>query len=181
MLKRLFKNNWAIGIGTGVLATLVLRGIDKLFINDFFWDWIKDVFSSIGNFFNTDYTVKLYFLILLPILVIAAIIGVFLLAAMWDGKKDNVSTDPTWVNYTKDVFGDLQYRWQYTFLSNSYDIKNLQKFCNRCSCHLVDDRCPVCRTNYSYGHQHPSRQEVLALIARNIDTGLYKKSPYFKA
>jgi hypothetical protein len=179
MLKRLFKNNWAIGIGTGVLATLFLRGIDKLFINDFFWDWIKGVFNTIGDFFSTEYSVKLYFLILLPILFVAVIICIILLLSKIK-DKGGVSIYPEWKGYTKDVFGDLQYRWQYDFFGKSYDIKNLQKFCNKCSCHLVDERCPVCRTNYSYGHQYPSRQEVLALIARNIDTGLYKDSAYFK-
>ncbi len=36
MFKKLLKNNWAVTIGGTVLAALILRGIDKLFINDFF-------------------------------------------------------------------------------------------------------------------------------------------------
>jgi len=100
---------------------------------------------------------------------------------MWDSKKGSVSGDPTWVNYTKDVFGGIQYRWDYTFLSDSYDITKLQRFCNKCSCHLVDDKCPVCGENHYYNVKAKSREEVLALIARNIDTRLYKNSPYFKA
>lgn len=178
-MRKYLKNNWVVTVGGGILSVLLLRLIDTLFINNFLWDAIKNGFSSIAGFFNTEYSVRLYFLILLPVLVLGVIIGIILLLSMIK-DKGGVSAYPQWKGYTKDVFGDLQYRWQYDFFGKSYEIRNLQKFCNECSCHLVDERCPVCRTNYSYGHQYPSRQEVLALIARNIDTGLYKDSAYFK-
>ena len=179
-MRKLLKNNWVVTVIGGVLSVLVLRLIDSLFINDFLWGGIKNIFGSIVDFFNTDYTIKLYFLVLLPILVIVAIIGIVLLIAFFSGKNSDGS-DPSWVNYTKDVFGDLQFRWQYDFIGRRYEITNLQRLCDRCSCHLVDNKCPACRTNYSFGHQYPSREEVLALIVRNIDTGLYKKSKYFKS
>lgn len=178
-MRKLSKNPWIVTIGGTVLAALFLRLIDWLFIDNLLWDGIKNALGAVGDFFSTEYTVKLYFLILLPILVIAAIIGIFLLFVFLDGKKGNGLSGPEWANYTKDVFGDLQFRWQYDFFGRRYEIINLQQFCDQCSCHLVDLRCPVCRENYSYGNRFPSKQEVLALIARNIDTGLYKDSRYF--
>lgn len=180
MAGRFFKNNWTVTVIGGVLSVLLIRFVDWLFIDSYLWDGIKNIFGSIVGFFNTDYTVRLYFLVLLPILVIAGIIGIILLFVFLDGKKGNGLSGPAWANYTKDVFGDLQFRWQYDFFGRRYEITNLQRFCDQCSCHLVDNSCPVCRTNYSYGHQYPSREEVLALIARNIDTGLYKQSKYFE-
>ncbi len=176
MFKRLLKNNWVVTIGGGVVSVLVLRLIDWLFINDVLWEWIKGVFSAVVDFFNTDYTVKLYFLILLPILFVVLLIGVILLLSLREKNGGIVSRYPDWKEYTRDVFGSLQYRWQYNFFGNNYRIENLQRYCDQCSCALVDLRCPVCRTNYSFGHQIKSQQEVEALITHRIDNGLYKKS-----
>lgn len=163
-----------------MFSVLVLGLVDWLFINDFLWDGIKNMFGAIVDFFNTDYSVKLYFLILLPILFVAAIIGVMYLFSL-PGNKSSFSPYPQWKEYTKDVFGDLQYRWQYDFIGKRYDIMNLQRFCDKRTCNVVGLRCPACNTDYSYGQRIKSREDVLALIARNIDTGLYKDSPYFKA
>lgn len=179
-MRKLLKNNWAIGIGTGVFAALILRVIDKIFINDFFWDGIKSGLNAAAGFFNTEYSVKLYFLILLPVLVIAAIIGTGILISSIKTGKSGISPYPAWKPYNKDVFGDLQYRWQYHFYGNNYRIENLQRLCDKCSCPLVDLKCAACHTNYGYGHQVKSREEVEALIIRNIDTGLYKQTSYFK-
>lgn len=178
MAGRFFKNNWTVTVIGGVFSVLLIRLIDWLFINNLLWDGIKSIFGSVLDFFNTEYSVKLYFLILLPIVFVAGIIGIILLLSLVKGKG-SVSIYPEWKSYTKDVFGDLQYRWQYEFFGRRYEITNLQLFCDQCSCHLVDLKCPVCRENYSYGRRFPSREEVLALIARNIDTGLYKESKYF--
>lgn len=132
-----------------------------------------------GDFFTTEYTVKLYFLILLPILVIAVLIGVIILISSIKTGKSPISPYPEWREYNKDVFGDLQYRWQYYFSGHNYEIINLQRLCDKCSCPLVDLKCAACHTNYSYGHQIKTREEVQALIARNIDTGLYRQTRYF--
>ena len=179
-MSKLLKNNWVVTVIGGVLSVLVLRLIDSFFIDDFLWDGIKNGFSSIAGFFNTEYSVRLYFLILLPILVIAALIGVGILISSIKTGKSGISPYPEWKAYNKDVFGDLQYRWQYHFYGNNYNIENLQRLCDKCSCPLVDLKCAACHTNYSYGHQVKSRKEVEALIIRNIDTGIYKLTRYFK-
>ena len=180
MIGKFLKNNWAVTVIGGVFSVLVLRLIDTFLIDDFLWDGIKNGLNAVVDFFGTEYSVKLYFLILLPILFVAAIIGITYLFSL-RGNKSSFSPYPEWKDYNKDVFGDLQYRWQYDFIGRRYEIMNLQRYCNKCSCLLVDNRCPVCRTNYSYGHQYPSGQEVMALIVHRIDTGLYKDSPYYNA
>ena len=179
MIGKFFKNNWVVTVIGGVLSVLVLRLIDSFFIDDFLWDGIKSGFNAVIAFFNTEYSLKLYFLVLLPILVIAAIIGVGILMSSIKTGKSPISPYPEWKDYTKDVFGDLQYRWQYHFYGNNYRIENLQRLCDKCSCPLVDLKCPSCYEYYGYGHQLKSHEEVQALIIRNIDTGQYKQTRYF--
>lgn len=181
MIGKFLKNNWVITVIGGVLSVLLLRLFDSFFINDFLWDGIKSGFNAVIAFFNTEYSVKLYILVLLPILVIAAIIGVGILMSSIKTGKSAISPYPEWKDYTKDVFGDLQYRWQYHFYGNNYRIDNLQRYCNQCSSPLVSLRCPVCHTDYEYGHQLKSHEEIQALIQHRIDNGLYKNSRYFKA
>ena len=179
MAGKLSKNNWVVTVVGGALSVLLLRLIDWLFINDYLWDSIKDFFGSALDFFNKQYTVRLYFLILLPIMVIIAIIGLLYLIISFTGSKDPgspLSPYPDWKNYTRDVFGSLQYRWQYNFFGNNYSIENLQRYCNQCSCPLVNLRCPVCKTNYAHGHDIKSHEELQALIQHRIDNGLYKKT-----
>lgn len=178
-MRKLSKNPWIVTIGSTLLAALFLRLIDWLFIDNLLWDWIKNALGAVGDFFTTEYTVKLYFLILLPILVIAVLVGLLILLSSKKSGNNPISKYPEWKEYNKDVFGDLQYRWQYYFSGNNYEIINLQRLCDSCSCPLVDLKCPSCYEHYGYGHHIKRSEEVEALIIRNIDTGLYKNSRYF--
>lgn len=182
-MRKFLKNTWVVNIGGFILGALALRGIDKLFINDFIWDWIKGVFSSIAGFFSTEYSVKLYFLILLPILVIAAIIGIGLLFSA--KKKIKEIRYPDWAEYTKDVFDNIQYRWQYDFRGMDSKIKNVTPYCNKCSCILVGNCCPNCNESYNdYTYGSPTIKndsDIEALVIHRIENGLYKNSTYFKA
>jgi len=181
MFKKLFKNNWVVTVGGGVLSVLVLRLVDKLFINDFFWDWIKGVFSTIGNFFNTEYSVKLYFLILLPILFIVAMIGIIYLISLskTDLNKEPRFQNPMWNVYKRDVFDGIQYRWDYSLNGGKAKIVNITAYCNKCSCTLINHSCPNCKTDYSsYMNHTPSLKqpsEVEALIIHRIENNLFER------
>ncbi len=179
MTKKLLSNNWVITVGGGLLVILLIRLIDRLFINDFFWSKIKMLFGAILNFFNTTYSVKLYFLILIfitPLLLLYAYI-----------KNKNISivkhitlevgSEPDWkTSYTKDVFDGVQYRWEYQLdhSSQKYNIINIVAYCNECSCMLVQDNCPNCKTSYSSSLWENGSikqlNEVHALIIHRIES-----------
>lgn len=183
MIGKLLKNNWVVTIIGGALSVLVLRLFDSFFINDFLWDGIKSGFNAVVNFFNTEHPVKLYFLVLLPIL------GMMLLGALVflfrQRKTDSIINIPEWVNYTIDVFDGIQYRWQYDTRSGKYDIASIRPHCNDCSCAIVDQVCPNCKKNFDWRIDDTpgikTNRDVRALVVHRIENGLYKTSPYFKA
>ena len=187
MTKKFFSNNWVVTIGSGILAVLFLRLIDWLFINDFFWRKIKNLFDTILDFFGTPYSVKLYFLILIfitPLLLLYAYI-----------KNKNISivkhitlkvdSEPDWkTSYTKDVFDGVQYRWEYQFdhSKKNYLVTNVNPYCNDCTCLLVQGRCPNCKIDYTNslwgGSQYTIKNtwEVEALVIHRIENKLYKNN-----
>lgn len=178
MAKKFFKNNWTITVIGGVLSVLLIRFVDWLFIDSYLWDGIKNIFGSVVGFFNTDYTVKLYFLVLLPILFVALLFGVLYL--ILGGRKNNVEMHeyPDWTEYTRDVFDGIQYRWKYSFRGGESTIYDITPYCNKCSCVIVSDICPNCKNIYSWHWDTPNIKqegEVKALIVHRIENGLYKK------
>lgn len=175
-----FENNWLITIIGGVFSVFLLRLIHYFFIDNFFWGWIKNGLIASYSFFNTVYPVKLYYLFLFPLLSIVGFYGLLFLIA-WIKNPENISNNPPWIEYTKDVFNGIQYRWKYYFGGGEYEIINLQKFCDQCSCSLVNSKCPACEKLYhhNYGYKHLTKEELEALISQKIDTGTYKKTKYF--
>lgn len=176
-----FKDDWTKTVVGGVLAVFLLRLIDWLFINDFFWSRIKDVFNIVLNFFNAVYSVKLYWLILIPI-------ATLLISYSYKRLKTKdmlpesvtINTSPEWLSYTKDVFEEIQYRWDYVFddFKKNYIITNIRPYCNECSCQLVHNICANCKKQYSdfsSSHGNPkSSHEIEALVIHRIENKLYK-------
>lgn len=180
-MRKLLKNNWVVTVIGGVLSVLVLRLIDSFFIDDFLWDGIKNGFNAVVGFFNTEYSVKLYLLILLPILVIAALIGMLYLISLSKPKANRQPRfeNPDWDVYRRDVFDGIQYRWGYSLNRGSTKIINIMAYCNKCSCSLVEHICPNCKTDYNTympgtpNLKHPS--EVEALIIHRIENNLFER------
>lgn len=181
MIGKFLKNNWVVTVIGGVFSVLALRLVDWLFIDSFLWDAIKNIFGSIVDFFNTDYTLKLYFLILLPILAIAVLIGVLYLRSLFKTEADGEPRfqNPDWDVYRRDVFDGIQYRWGYSLYDGSTKIVNITAYCDKCSCTLVDLVCPNCSTDYSsYMNGTPNVKqlgEVEALIIHRIENNLFER------
>lgn len=179
MAKKFLSNNWVITVGGGLLVILLLRLIDWLFINNLFWGKIKTIFNIVLEFFNTTYSVKLYWLILIPIIVLLTIILILYIFSLFSSNNNNneVAKNPDWINYTKDVFDGLQYRWKYNFYNKEYQINVIQVYCNSCNCPLVNGTCPNCNKMYDfsmYNSQLKSEDEIKALIVHRIENNLYK-------
>ncbi|MBG6130721.1 MULTISPECIES: hypothetical protein [unclassified Aquimarina] len=184
MAKKFLNNTWVVRIGGSIIAALGLRLIDLIFIDNLLWDKTKRLFSVLIDFFNTNYSVKLYWLVLIPILFVITILLIFYLISLFIGNNNDSNQRkgyPDWVNYNQDVFNGIQYRWRYNFFGSSYQIKNLKSYCNKCSCLLIDNKCPNCKKRYGYSLNTSSDgcllrplEEIEALIFHRIDNKMYK-------
>jgi len=184
MIKKFFSNAWVKNVGGGALAVLLLRLVDWVFINDFFWDKIKNFFGFTLEFINTTYSVKLYWLILFPAAILLILYGYKRLKTKNNFPKTvNIDIDPDWISYTKDVFENIQYRWGYEFdhSKKNYVIINVRAYCNQCNCQIVGNTCPNCKSYYSdssyMGGSLKPAHEVEALVIHRIENKLYKNRP----
>lgn len=147
-------NSWIIGTGTGILAILGIRLIDFLFstkILGTIWSIIISIFRTIGNFFALKFEVSLWFLILLPIIIIGLIIFVLWIISKYQ-EESTSQTQPQipFLNYTQDIFEGILYRWEYgKHYSGKYQITNISHYCPNCKCSIVYGSCPVCKSYYS--------------------------------
>jgi len=176
MIKKFLRNAWVIRIVGGILGALGLRLLDWLFIDNLLWDKTKSLFNTIVDFFNTDYVVKLYWLVLIPILTIAALILIFYIISLFN-SNDNTIKKPHWYSYNRDVFDGVQYRWKYILFNDTYQIQDIETYCNNCSCLLVQETCPNCKRSYQRnsiysGPKVKSYSEVEALILHRIENNL---------
>lgn len=177
-MRRLSKDPWVITIGGTVLAVLFLRLIDWFFIDNLLWDSIKKGLSAVVGFFGTEYTVKLYFLGLLPLLGMILFGGLIFSYRL--RRAEAIINIPEWADYTRDVFGGIQYRWQYDTRSGEYEIAGIRPYCNDCSCQIVNQVCPNCKNDFGWEIEDTpnikSNEDIRALAWRNIETGDYKVS-----
>ena len=126
-MRTLLKNNWVVTVIGGVLSVLVLRLMDSFFMDDFLWDGINNGINAVAGFFNKEYLVKLYFLILLPILGIASLIGILYLISLFKPKANKGPRfgNPDWDVYRRDVFDGIYYLWGYSLNRGSTKITNI--------------------------------------------------------
>ena len=163
-----------ISTGAGIFAVLGIRLIDYLIgtkILSSMWQAIVWLSKLIGSFFTIRFDVPLWFLILLPVLVIGLIILVLWSISLFQkNDTNNISPQVPFLNYTEDTYGELLYRWEYVKeYSGKYSITNISKYCPVCKCSIVYDSCPVCRRNYNYIGK--SESELNALIRHRIENG----------
>lgn len=173
--KTLFNNPWLIATGSAILGVIGIRIIDKIIgttIIDSSWLFIKNIFIAIGQFFTIKFEVSLWFLIALPIIVVALIIFILWIISLLQDKKNIVSNQQApFLSYREDIFGDVLYRWEYfKNYSDKYEISNISHYCPKCKCSIVYDSCPVCHA--SFYNKVKTNYEIDALIRHKIETQL---------
>jgi len=165
MIKKLFKNPWFITIGGGIILTIISESVGLTKITGSIWSSIKWVANLIVDFLLIKFQVSLWFLILLPLLVV----GLFLLVLWLISRTKEETKEPSFVDYKEEQFGEVLYRWEYVKdFSGKYMVTRLTHFCPNCRCAIVNGSCPVCHLNFYYklkGHD-----EVIALIGHQIET-----------
>jgi hypothetical protein len=166
---KLLSNPWFIGTGTSILGVIVLKIIDSFAHTNILisiWDAIKWIANIIVDFLQIKYQVSLWFLIVLPILVLGLIVLIILIISSKEGKKNPQGF--SFLDYKEDQFGEVLYRWDYVKdFSDKYVVNRLNWFCPKCRCAIVDQRCPICHS--SFYDQIKSHEEVIALISHQIE------------
>jgi len=173
--KTIIHNPWLIATGSAILGVIGIRIIDYVLgttIIASIWNFIKIIFVAIGDFFTMKFEVSLWFLIIMPIVVVGLIIFILWIISLLQDKKNTTSNQQApFLTYREDIFGDVLYRWEYfKNYSDKYEISNISHYCPKCKCSIVYDSCPVC--NRSFYHNIKTNYEIDALIRHKIETQL---------
>jgi len=173
--KTIFHNPWLIATGSAILGVIGIRIIDYIVgttILPSIWNFIKSIFIAIGKFFVLKFEVSLWFLIVLPIFVVAIIIFIlWIISLLQDKKKSLLNQQEPFLAYREDNFGDVLYRWEYfKNYSDKYEISNISHYCPKCKCSIVYNSCPICHA--SFYNKIKSNYEIDALIRHSIETQL---------
>lgn len=163
---------WIISTGSGILAVLGIRLLDFIVgtkILSSIWKGIAWIFNGIGGFFNHKFEVSLWFLILLPIVVIGLLLLIlWIISKLQNENSDNTPPQIPFLKYTQDIFNGIMYRWEYEKnYSGKYSIENISMYCPKCKCLIVYNSCPVCRKYY--GNFRKDGAEIDALIRHRIE------------
>lgn len=84
------------------------------------------------------------------------------------GDEGKQQQKPNWLNYLRDNFSGVQYRWTYEKnYSGLMEIQYIRPFCPNCDCLIIDSRCPNCNT--SYWNDIKGTDEIKALILHRLE------------
>ena len=167
--KKVLMNPWTITIIAPIITYFLLRTLDLIAGTEILsrcLHSIVSVFVTIYNFLTTQYEWKLYQLILL--FISGPVIGFFVLWIISKFEKVNEEHKPLWLNYTKDNFDNIIYKWEWCKNSDGiYIISNIYQYCSQCECRLINAKCPNCNLTF-YRYMKPYN-EVEALILHKVD------------
>ena len=148
-MKKILKNPWAIGVGTGliagVLSTFIVDLLKKVSLASTFKSVIKFIWKCIVSFLA--FNIKVWWLLIaIGVLVFA----LWIISKYYDAKEENEQT--SFLNYTQDSFSGKC--WEWVWRKNrfgKYVIDNLHPICSNCKTPLVQDhaysddfKCPRC-------------------------------------
>lgn len=177
--KSIKQNPWIIGTGTGILGVIGVRILDYFIGTNILGSIIKiirSIFKAIGGFFLIKFEVSLWFLILLPIVVVGLIVFILWIISLIQTDKNQIlNTEPKFLDYRQDIFGNVLYRWEYLKdYSDKYKILNISHYCPKCKCSIIYDKCPIC---HAYFHNMiKSNYEIDALIRHKIETKIINQN-----
>ncbi|MFH6947311.1 hypothetical protein ACHRV6_02365 [Flavobacterium sp. FlaQc-51] len=168
----ILKNPWVVGIGTAILSVFLLKIFDIIASTTILlslWNIIKRSFNFLLNFFLQQYESPLWFLLLLFVTGILALLGLLYILSMFE-KQNNTSKTPPFSNYISDNFEGILYKWTYYINNNKYTITNLTPYCPKDNCIIYQDACPICKASY-YNIKEDSELEIL--IQHRIENKMY--------
>ena len=163
-------NPWVIGIGSSLLAVLIIDFVTGTTILPTICNWIGIIITGIFKFLNHEFKWRLYWLILL--FLSGPAITVFILWIIMKIQEGKEELLPDWLKYKKDNFDGIIYKWDYEKdYEGKYVIKRIFAYCPKCECQLVNEICPNCKS--SYRHQLKPNYMVEPLIIHRINKKEY--------
>lgn len=172
--KKLIVNPWLIAILSPIVTTYIVAIVKNIK----FLDAIKVICNFIQDVLN--YKISLKFNVLF-ILILFIIIKIYI--KIVELKKDS---EPLWLNYTKDTYGEWYFSWEYEKHYNNYSIENIHPIC-RCGCSLSKRRqhnnmhygngvlvCPKCDACYE-SISDETISDFEKILYHNIETNNYDK------
>ena len=154
-MKKIFKNPWAIGIGTTVIGGVALSIVLDLIKNVSILSTMKSILVFIWNSIISFlvFEIKVWWLL---IAIAIIVVGLFVVAKISGSQSNNIL--PTFLQYTKDYM--LGYSWEWTYskmYDGKYTISNLHPVCTKCGMRLkqgglygTEMECLRCNTTQNW-------------------------------
>jgi len=136
-----------LAIGGSIIGGIALELLLKVEVFKF----LVDVLLWIWKLFTGEIKTNLIWLVLIFFL------GGFLVFIYYWLKNslakevvnEEMKNEPEFLRYVQDDIKGLLYRWNYSRdFTGKYEVRDLHAYCPSCKCALVDERCPICETNY---------------------------------
>lgn len=160
-INKLLQRPWVQGTGIAILGVFGVRLVDYI-TGSHIINVLLNAIKAIGDWLATRYEVSLWFLILLPIIAVGAMLLLFVIAAFFQREEST----PGFINYREDVFDSIMFRWDYRLRNGQYVISNVDYLCPKCKCLIVSYSCPVCGHYYDLGTV--SEEKIKALILHRV-------------
>lgn len=159
-IRQFFLNPWVYGVGSAVLAVLILRVLDHyahLAIIDSIFKFLKNVL----DFFNKNHELKLWVLIVLCLTPLGIAILVLWVVSLFQGE-----TEPEFTNYISDTFFDINWHWRW--LDNSILESSLLLLCPNCSNELQVKDTPFNDIKSKVYCEHCGFSKKFRLLTRDL-------------
>lgn len=126
-------------------------------------DWIVKAGLWSWSIITYPVTLSAFWLLVIFISPVILIWAIAIYQSNVESKRlKNVLETPTkskepYLDYKKETFDSLVYRWDYLEYGNKIQIHNIVKYCPKDDCQLVDQGtyigyyCPICRQYYRTG------------------------------
>lgn len=136
-------------------VTLVLMIIAGIFVDKF---TKINILDSLLIFFKRILTYKI------QIWIIGIIIFLSRIACFLFKKIHRRESKPAYINYAKDTFDGILYKWGYFYKKGKYCIADIIFYCPSCNCRIINSQCPICSA-FFLGPMDIKRAEAIILYS----------------
>ena len=161
---------WTIAIGSTVVASILLRIMDKIFGTvalNLAFKIISTPIVWIYSILTFEMPTKIFVLII--IFMCGVIVTFFSISRYLRNLSSEEKFTSGFINYNEDKFKDLYYHWDWIKgRDGKYRINNITYLCPYCKCAIIREKCPNC--DYYFEHMSLTNEEVEALILHKIQS-----------
>lgn len=170
--KKALLNPWIIAIISPIITTSIVAIVKD--IN--FIEAIKYILITIKAILDYKISVKIIALI---VIILYIVLKIYIMISEFKEEQN-----PKWINYTKDIYKEWHFTWEYDKYYNTYNIKNIRPICE-CGCGLNHKGrhhnryysngvlvCPKCDNSYNSVNDEIIN-DFRTILYHNIQTNNY--------